>query len=351
MDDLRALPAPDLVLVTAIMTYWYTGAEETIRLIKQVFPQPPVILGGIYASLWEQHARQNSAADAVEPQVTEKNILPLVARYTGFSPASEVDPDDPDTWPRPAFDLQHSIPYIVLQTSRGCPFSCPYCASGFLNPERLRRSPEAVAEEIEYWHQSFGVRDFVFYDDALLIDQELHFLPLAEALLRKNLPLRFHTPNALHVGKINQTTATLMKRTGFKTIRLGLETAAFDNRAAFDAKVTEENFLYAVNCLKQAGFSRDQTGAYLLVGLPGQSLEAVEKSIEIVKQSGLTPIPAYYSPIPHTALWPAAVACSPYDLESDPVFSNNAIFPCTPDGFSWKTVTRLKDLTAGRPAR
>ncbi|MFP4446325.1 MAG: B12-binding domain-containing radical SAM protein [Desulfosudaceae bacterium] len=344
-DDLRALPTPDLVLVTSIMTYWYPGTEETIARIKEIFPQVPVILGGIYATLCPDHARENSRADEIAPHVSETDILDLVARHTGASWSVDYNAGAPATRSWPAFDLQHKITYIPLLTGRGCPFACPYCASNYLDPEMSRRDPAEVVREIEYWHRTFGVRDFVFYDDALLINAEFHFLPLAERLLRKRLPLRFHTPNALHIRAVNETTAPLMKKLGFETIRLGLETAAFDNRTAFDAKVTRAEFQRAVSCLRTAGFDRRQTGAYLLVGLPRQSLEVVEESIRIVRAAGLTPIPTYYSPIPHTLMWPAAVAASPYDLEADPIFANNAVFPCTPEGFSWETITRLKGLS------
>jgi radical SAM superfamily enzyme YgiQ (UPF0313 family) len=85
-------------------------------------------------------------------------------------------------------------------------------------------------------------------------------------------------------------------------------------------------------------------GAYLLVGLPGQDIKSIESSIEIVRQNNVTPVLAYYSPIPHTTLWPEAVASSRYDLESDPVFTNNAILPCQKESFSWETLSYLKDL-------
>ena len=39
------------------------------------------------------------------------------------------------------------------------------------------REPLAVAAEIKYWHDRHGVHDFVFYDDALLID-EIGYLTL-----------------------------------------------------------------------------------------------------------------------------------------------------------------------------
>jgi hypothetical protein len=49
----------------------------------------------------------------------------------------------------------------------------------------------------------------------------------------------------------------------------------------------------------------------------------------------------------HTALWPQAIASSPYDLEAEPLLSDNAILPCLGDGFSWETITRIRRL-AGR---
>jgi hypothetical protein len=38
------------------------------------------------------------------------------------------------------------------------------------------------------------------------------------------------------------------------------------------------------------------------------------------------------------------VATSRYDLEANPIFTNNAIFPCQQEDFSWETLARLKKL-------
>ena len=137
-----------------------------------------------------------------------------------------------------------------------------------------------------------------------------------------------------------------MYQAGFTTLRLGLETAEFDQRAELDKKVSEGEFKRAVNCLIEAGFNKDQVGAYLLVGLPDQKMSSVEQSIKTVIDSGITPVPAYYTPIPQTALWPEAVAASRYDITSDPIFTNNAIIPCRKDPFSWDMISRLKELAA-----
>jgi radical SAM superfamily enzyme YgiQ (UPF0313 family) len=207
----------------------------------------------------------------------------------------------------------------------------------------MRRTPESVVDEILYWHNNFSVRDFVFYDDALLIDAQHHADPIFEGVIQAGLNIRFHTPNAVHIREITPKTARLMFEAGMKTLRLGLETVDFEHRD-IDRKVREEEFIRAVSYLKEAGFTKDMVGAYLLVGLPEQNVDTVESSIRTVKQTGITPIPAYYTPIPKTQLWEAAVSASRYDITADPIYTNNAVQPCQFSDFDWSAWTRLKKL-------
>ena len=345
-EDLQALPPPDLILITSMMTYWYTGVQETITVLREIFPDTIIILGGIYASLCRKHALQNSGADEVISGPGENAVFELIARHTGFTTPLRFNPQEPDTYPYPALDLQRQINYVPLLTSRGCPFKCAYCASHFLSPDRMWRSPNSVVEEVKYWHQTHQTSDFVLYDDAFLVHAERHAIPVLERIIQANMRLRFHTPNALHIRGINAETAHLLFKAGFKTLRLGLETAEFDHRANIDQKVTEYDFIRAAGFLKEAGFNRKQIGAYLLMGLPHQELAAVERSIQVVRKTGITPILAYYSPIPHTAMWPKAVAASRYELEADPIFTNNSIIPCQSETFNWETVSALKELAS-----
>jgi radical SAM superfamily enzyme YgiQ (UPF0313 family) len=272
----------------------------------------------------------------------EPAVLNLVRSHTGWAAAQRFNPDDLSSYPFPAFDLQSQIPYVPLLTSRGCPFACTYCASHLLESRCLRRSPASVVEELTHWHQRWRVSDFVLYDDAFLADLEGHGLPVLEAIVKSGLQVRVHTPNALHIRGITTETAQLMFASGFTTLRLGLETALFEHRAVLDHKLTATEFDRAVRALKDAGFTSSQIGAYLLVGLPGQESVSIVRSIDCVKQAGITPILAYYSPIPGTALWEEAVSASRYDLASDPLFTNNAVLPCRREPFDWKWVTELK---------
>jgi radical SAM superfamily enzyme YgiQ (UPF0313 family) len=343
LQDLLNIPEPDMIFITCIMTYWYPGLFETIREIRNIYPEVPIVLGGAYATLCHEHASAHSHADIIADGPGESQIFHIIEKFTGINAPIEFDPENLDTYPYPAFDLQNQIGYVPLLTTRGCPFSCHYCASRILQPKLMRRSPEAVVAEIRYWRESFSVRDFAFYDDALLVESDHHADRMFEGVIASGLYVRFHTPNAVHIRGITQKNARLMFDAGMKTLRLGLETSDFEHRE-MDSKVREEEFVKAVSYLMEAGFEKDQVGAYLLVGLPGQSIESIESSIHTVKKCGITPVLTYYTPIPKTKMWDAAVAASRYDLAADPIFTNNAIQPCQFEEFDWGELTRLKKL-------
>jgi radical SAM superfamily enzyme YgiQ (UPF0313 family) len=340
--DLVSAGKPDIVFVTSLMTYWHTGVKETIDMVKRVYPGVPVVLGGIYASLMPEHAREHTGADEVVPGAGEETIFKLLEKYTGFTIIPAYDPSDMNTLPYPAFDMQSKIPYVALLTSRGCPNRCAYCASYYLQPMRKKRRPENVVAEISHWHDRFGVRNFAFYDDALLSEAKDHAMPLLKLIAGMKEDLRFHTPNGLHVRAITPEMAGLLYNAGFKNIRLGLETVDCENRE-FDDKVDHGEFLRAVRLLLEAGFDPRQVGANLLVGLPGQDIGSVEASIKVVKKCGIRSALCYYTPIPHTRMWEAACAASRYDLKANPLFTNNSLMPCMPDS-DRPLINRLRQM-------
>jgi radical SAM superfamily enzyme YgiQ (UPF0313 family) len=133
------------------------------------------------------------------------------------------------------------------------------------------------------------------------------------------------------VREITEDIAKLMHRTGFQTIRLGLETSDFSLHRDLGNKIAEGDFERAVHALLKAGFTNNQIGAYILIGLPGQSTASVVETIDFVAKTGAVPFLSEYSPIPHTDLWKEAVSHSEYDLCSEPLFHNNTLLPCWDD--------------------
>ena len=115
-------------------------------------------------------------------------------------------------------------------------------------------------------------------------------------IIRRSITCNFHTPNGVHLRGMTDEIAQLMFLSGFKTIRFGLETANENRMKKTGGKTTRAEFIQAVNCLKKAGFSKEEIGIYLLAGLPGQRADEVEESITFVKDCGARPYLTEYSP-------------------------------------------------------
>lgn len=336
---LSNIKRPEAFFVTSAMTYWYPGVKLAVEIIKNTHPGVPVILGGIYAGLCTGHALRHSGADKVIARPGELSAGP-------YAPAAAWDWDT-----YPALDLYSSLSYVPLLTSLGCSCRCSYCASSILQPRYEGRDIVSAADEIEYWHISRGTRDFVFYDDALLIDAEHRFLPLMEEIIRRNLDCRFHTPNGLHVREISIDAARLMHDAGFKTLRLSLEASDPLFHSRHGDKIGRGDLENAADNLLKAGYSGEEIKVYILAGLPGQHRDEVIESIRYTLDLGLRTKLAEYSPIPGTELWPAAVKASPFDLEGEPLFHNNTVLPCRREGFGPDDLEEIKRVAGSTPRR
>jgi radical SAM superfamily enzyme YgiQ (UPF0313 family) len=196
-------------------------------------------------------------------------------------------------------------------------------------------------DEIEFWYKKRGVKNFTFYDDALLWRPEEHIICILQEIIKRNIVCHFHAPNGLHIREVTPHLASLMYRTGFKTIRLGLETSDTHHQL-YNGKITNEEFKNAVRYLKETGFSSYDIGVYILAGLPSQTKEEVEETIRFVSECGARPIITEYSPIPRTKLWQEAVKASVFPIAEEPLFHNNSIVPCQWSGLSFDDMNLLK---------
>ncbi len=333
----KLTPPPDIVLITSIMTYWYPGVVSMVKLVRELYPKTPIVVGGIYATLCFEHAKQFlPEADILKgPVESEENWARLWSKI-GLTPpkVSRFDLSiQAELYPEPVFG--------ILMLSRGCPFGCEYCASKLLFSKFVQRNVEEVFYEFEYL-SSKGIKDFAFYDDALLVSPERSIVPFLEMVLKKRKKVNFHVPNGLHVRYLTKDICNLLKKAGFVTIRLGLETSNFKNR--WDKKLTQEEWEKGITNLFSAGFDKKQIGVYILFGVPGQTEEEIYQAIMFVKKYGLRPHLAYYSPIPHTPMFEKAKEITPYPIDQEPLTHNRSIWPCFKVGFSWEERSRWKTI-------
>lgn len=346
MDQARQMlkslsPQPDVVLVTSLMTYWYPGVFSAIRLVRETFPHSLICLGGIYATLCPEHAVQ-AGADLVfsGPLEREGNWSRLWSAM-----GHDVPPIPHDAGMFSDTSYYRNPDFSIIMTSRGCPFSCQYCASSVIYPGFRHSSPDFLCAHIQKEYDQ-GVRDFSFYDDAMLVSPEKVLYHVLKYIVSNDLQLRLHAPNAMHIRYLTAKTCRLLKQAGLYTIRLGLETLDFMNRS--DSKLRLEEFNQGVASLLKAGFVKKDIVVYILAGLPGQKNEDLSRTIRQCVKMGLRPELNYYSPIPGTPMFYQAEKYSEYPLD-EPLLHNNSVWPCVKGGFSWETHKHFKKMTKTEP--
>lgn len=310
---IQELEQPDIIFVTSTMTYWYPGVFEAISILKEQFPKTRIILGGIYATLCNEHAEKYSGADIVFTGPAEENLVTLL-NTLGYTKnittnLGHIAPD---------FSLYEKLHYGVIITSRGCPFNCTYCATKILCPQFQTVQNEPIIEQLEYLLTK--TKNIAFFDDALLYNKNLP--ALLKHIITKQYNLQFHTSNGLHCRYVDEEIAQLMYDAGFRTMYLSLETTNPDVQKNTGNKVNTEEFLRAVNILTKIGFAPDSIHTYILFGMPGQGHEEIIDSITLCHNLGIHPHLCEFSPIPHTREFEK----TDFNENTDPLCHNNLFY-------------------------
>jgi len=345
LDRLPPGGTPDVVLVTSMMTYWYPGVLQVLELVRNRFGRDiPIILGGVYAMLCTAHAGQHAGDAHIYTTDDLQPLLPLIEGLTGKPFESHPIIPSFDCYPLPEHGLGKNRRFFAILTGKGCPFDCSYCASHVLHEGFIRRSCESVLKELRIFSEQLDTRNVAFYDDALLMHAEKHILPLLRNTVKEGLGLSIHLPNGIHARFVTEEIVGLFRASGVKTIRIGLETADPDLQVYTGGKTRNDEYLRAVELFRSAGYSREDVGTYVMLGLPGQTAKSVEESIDFVHTSGGAPHISYFSPIPGTGIWEEALKSSPFPVDEEPLFQNNTVFILGNRSFTEETIGNLKSM-------
>ena len=183
---------PDLIFITSGMTYWYKGVIEAAKLSKEVYPDTPVVTGGIYASLMPEHCKTQTYSDYVISGNTVSDIKTILSDHSLPEPIGPI----------PAAPLMIEEVWKdagIIRLNEGCPFHCDYCASDLLSSSFASGNAETAFNTLLEMHERFDTGNFAFYDDALLVNSSRSINPFLELILKKELPVRFYLPNAVHL--------------------------------------------------------------------------------------------------------------------------------------------------------
>jgi radical SAM superfamily enzyme YgiQ (UPF0313 family) len=339
---LTVMEKPDVVLITCVMTYWYPGAAEIVKLVRDVFPSSLIAVGGIYPTLCYEHAKKEmTGATIIVGRDNLDDFYSMIEEAQGEKLSMKPGRNEIRDFPYPAFDLYRKRYYVPLLTSVGCVYDCTYCATSYLRDTVTKRDPKEVLRELVYWNGK-DISRFALYDDGFLSQPDDFAKPLLLGITRLPFDVSFYNPNAMNAALIDREMAALLRGARFQEIRLGLETVNVELQKRTGGKINRKMFEKAVGHLLNAGFPRHLVQAYVLAGLPEQKWEEARDTVDFVAGLGIKVNLAEYTPIPHSEMFEKYAHMARYPIADDPLFQNNALFPFAWEGFTDADMAALK---------
>lgn len=289
LRKLSELPTDfDLVALSTFTAQFYEACDVADYYRSRGVP---VVMGGITASSLPEQTKEFCTSvvlgegEPLWPEVLRDFENGGLKPFYAQSPSGQFDLRDA---PMPRFDLLDPDKYnrITVQTSRGCPHKCEFCASSILLTSRYKVKPvEKVIAEIreikKIWPRPF----IEFADDNSFVHRE-HYKRLLRELAKEKL--RWFTEADVRVADDGELLG-LMRDSGCQQVLIGLESPRGASLDGVELKTNwkahqQEYYRDAIAKIQSYGITVN--GCFIL-GLDGDTPEVFDDVLAFVRDSGL----------------------------------------------------------------
>jgi len=310
----------------------------TVKEFKKSFPKSKIYVFGPHCTMRPKEILEKTKADALivgEPELAivdlcEKNDLSkikgIVFKKNGkikFTRKRSLS--DFSKFPIPAFHLLPMKKYSyeimgdkfsIIETSRGCPFQCIFCAKEIMYGAKHRAKPiEMVEKELDVLVNKFGIKNLYFMDLEFTINKK-YAEKICDLLIRKNYKINWTCQT--RIDAVNEKILKKMKRAGCKSIHFGVESGSDKILELTKKRITKDKIRKGIKLTKKIGI---ESVCFMMMGLPEETEEDMKKTIDFAKE--LNPDYASFnvaSPYPGTRF---------YDMVKDDL---DELFPASYQG-------------------
>jgi anaerobic magnesium-protoporphyrin IX monomethyl ester cyclase len=201
---------------------------------------------------------------------------------------------------REAVDI-HAYKYEIdgreattIMTSRGCPFSCSFCARS-IKGCRMQGS-ERTVQEIMTVFVKYGFRAFMIFDDVFILDKK-RTKKIVEFLKPADFIFRCFARSSL----IDRQNCELMKDLGVVEVGIGVESGSDEILKRNMKGTTRDMNVAAFKLLHEYGI---RPKAFLIVGLPGETEKTVLQTESWIKEAKPYDVDvSIFQPLPGSAIF------------------------------------------------
>ncbi len=250
----------------------------------------PVVLGGLHVSMMPEEAAEHAdsvllyGAEGAWPKlVSDFRRGALQPRYEGLRAGVFEEPH----YARPRFDLLRGRAYnrITVQTSRGCPMNCEFCAASLRLTSSFQQKPvDKVVAEIRSALEVTTHPFFELADDNTFINKKW-----GKEFLRAIIPLgiNWFTETDISVADDDEL-LDLLAESGCRQILVGLESFNGEDLVGIDPsgwkQKHSDRYLEAIERIQSYGVTVN--GCFIL-GLENHTPDVFSRMKEFIDRSGL----------------------------------------------------------------
>ena len=190
------------------------------------------------------------------------------------------------------------VPFITMQTSRGCPAECNFCTVPFFYGKTLRvRSAKKVLEDIRYY-ASQGYKEIFFRDETFTAFKKRNII-ICETMIKESIDITWIANG--RVDLIEREEMRLMKEAGCHMLKFGVESGNNQILHNLNKGTTIQQCRHVFRMAHEVGID---THAHVMIGCPGETEKTINNTINFVKE--IDPTTASFgilTPYPGTGLF------------------------------------------------
>lgn len=207
--------------------------------------------------------------------------------------------------PLPNYELLDIDKYnrLTVQTQRGCPFKCEFCASSILLSSKYKHKPvNKVVEEINVI-KSFWDKPFIELADDNTFANKKHAKELVSAISKLNV--KWFTETDISVAEDDEL-LSLLRDSGCRQLLIGLESPTISGLHNLELKTNwkekqRDKYFSAIKKIQSYGIT---VNGCFVMGLDGQDESSFSDVFKFVDESELSDVQiTVQTPFPGTALY------------------------------------------------
>lgn len=173
----------------------------------------------------------------------------------------------------------HGMGSVSLICARGCPYHCEWCSHAVYGHTHRRRSPQRVADEVEFLLARYKPDQLWYADDVFTIKHSW-FFEYAGELKRRGLRVPFECIS--RADRLNEEVIDRLAEMGCYRLWIGSESGSQKVLDEMQRGVKVEQVQAMTHVLKRRGI---QTGMFIMLGYEGEEVEDLAATVDHLKQS------------------------------------------------------------------